>query len=62
MLFHSSGTPGNEELVRCSKNDARVDRFKNVTFKFDGRVHALIGCEAMCRKLFATNSVLGRLR
>ena len=62
MLFHSSGTPGNEELVRYSKNDARVERFNNVTFKFDGRVHALIGCGAMSRKLFATNGVVGRLR
>ena len=61
-LFRSYGTRDNEELVRYSKNDARVDRFKNVTFKFDGRVHALIGCEAMCRELFATNGVVGRLR
>jgi hypothetical protein len=33
---------------------------KNVWF--DGRVRALIGCEAMRRKLFAINSVPGRLR
>jgi hypothetical protein len=61
-LFRSpGGTPGNEELVHYSNNDARVEEFKNVTFRFDGRVHALIGCGVMRRKLFTTYSVAGRL-
>ena len=29
---------------------------------FDARVHALIGCEAMCQKSIVTDGVAGRLR
>jgi hypothetical protein len=50
-LSRPSGTPGNTELTHYDGN-----------VLFDGRVHALIGCEAMCQKLFATDISAGRLR